>query len=136
MTERQIAEMQAKIRAADERAKKLEGTPGVKVWRATVSKECEIYVLAETEDEANKLVRRHGKSELRNVDGVEETFAQIVDPANPPHDARDYAPGGDNDEAKPISFFLEAMSAREKEAEERARIEANQLPLFPVEVKE
>jgi hypothetical protein len=98
-----------------------------KVFRATV--EIEMFVVAEDEDEAADIARDNVGEETWNLSAHDFS----VDEPNPEYyrTAVDL-PWGDNPDDKTVGEFMEERLAAAAEEEERKRIEANQLKLFPV----
>ncbi len=102
-----------------------------KVYNVEVS--FEMFVVAEDVRAAEKVARENANEAFEawdaNIVAVEcrpDCYAQ-----------EDAIPWGEQEdgEEKTVAELLEAQAEAEREAEEKRRIEANQLKLFPVEVK-
>lgn len=132
----ELEDMKAKMSVARAAIEAREKAPGLKVWRATVSKETDIYVLARTKRDAQSIAEDHADDELRNVLDECVSDPELVDPSRPPFGGGiPWSNEEDNLDEKEVDELLAEQLEREKEAEAQRIADLNQLKLFTDEVK-
>jgi hypothetical protein len=105
-----------------------------KIYVATITYEFDMYVVADNRGEAEEVAKDNCEEELRY--NFWDTPLITLREGSPRFDGKeDSIPWGDNEDEKTVAEFIAEQVEREREAEEKRRIEANQLKL-PLATKE
>lgn len=99
-----------------------------KIYRVSATYEIEMYVLADSYEEAEDIAEDNVDEELRNG-FYKPSFFMRVPSLEQCLKVQDEIPWGENPEDLTVAQIAAALIEEQREAEERARIEANQLKL-------
>jgi hypothetical protein len=97
-----------------------------KIFRAYVTYSFDMFVVADNEDQAEAIAEDNAEEALRACFLEPDVSVREVKPEHCVNE--DERPYGDDDDKTVAEYAAEAIEAQ-REAEERARIEANQLKL-------